>query len=58
LALAERGGKVRSYHVNDFRYNARVALGVHDDERAARAWKGVKGKRLTYRTTRGAKPEA
>jgi len=34
----------------DFRYNNRIALGVDDKERAERALKGVKGKRLTYRT--------
>jgi transposase-like protein len=34
----------------DFRYNARVALGVNDEQRADKALKGVKGKRLTYRT--------
>jgi transposase-like protein len=34
----------------DFRYNNRVALGVHDAERADRALLGVVGKRLTYRT--------
>ena len=34
----------------DFRYNARVALGVNDEARAERALKGVVGKRLTYRT--------
>lgn len=33
----------------DFRYNARVALGVNDDQRAEKALRGVKGKRLTYR---------
>lgn len=33
----------------DFRYNNRVALGVHDGERAALAVKGAAGKRLTYR---------
>jgi transposase-like protein len=32
-----------------FRYNNRVALGVDDAERAARALLGVKGRRLTYR---------
>jgi transposase-like protein len=32
----------------DFRYNHRVALGIGDGERAARALEGVKGKRLTY----------
>jgi hypothetical protein len=33
----------------DFRYNARVALGVNDKVRAERLLLGVKGKRLTYR---------
>src|SRR5919205_2978991 len=33
----------------DFRYNHRVALGVHDEERTETALKGIKGKRLTYR---------
>jgi transposase-like protein len=37
----------------DFRYNNRVALSVGDGERADRALKGIVGKRLTYRTTRG-----
>jgi transposase-like protein len=37
----------------DFRYNNRVALGVNDDVRAAETLKGVKGKRLTYRTAGG-----
>jgi transposase-like protein len=41
----------------DFRYNNRVALGVHDDVRADRALQGVKGKRLTYQTTRGTRSE-
>lgn len=35
----------------DFRYNERAALGVNDTERAARAVKGIQGKRLTYRRT-------
>jgi len=35
----------------DFRYNARVALGVNDEARAVKAVKGIVGKRLTYRTT-------
>lgn len=35
----------------DFRYNNRIALGVCDTERADRLLQGVKGKRLTYRTT-------
>jgi hypothetical protein len=33
----------------DFRYSNRVALGVHDGERADIAIKGAAGKRLTYR---------
>jgi len=33
----------------DFRYNARVALGVNDEERAERLLRSVRGKRLTYR---------
>ena len=33
----------------DFRFNNRVALGVHDGERATLAVKGAAGKRLTYR---------
>jgi len=32
----------------DFKYNERSALGVEDKERAAKAVKGVVGKRLTY----------
>ena len=35
----------------DFRYNARIALGVDDEARAEKAIKGIVGKRLTYRTT-------
>ena len=35
----------------DFRYSNRVKLGVDDAERTARAFKGIVGKRLTYRTT-------
>ena len=34
----------------DFRYNHRVRLGVNDEQRAAKALKGVVGKRLTYQT--------
>jgi transposase-like protein len=33
----------------DFRYNERSALGVEDAERAAKALKGIVGKRLTYK---------
>ncbi len=36
----------------DFRYNNREKLGVDDTRRAKRALNGVKGKRLTYQTTR------
>jgi transposase-like protein len=39
----------------DFRYNNRVRLGVDDVERTDHALKGIVGKRLTYRTTRGAR---
>jgi transposase-like protein len=35
----------------DFRYNARVALGVNDEARAVKAVKGIVGKRLTYRAS-------
>jgi transposase-like protein len=38
----------------EFRYNNRIAHGVNDGERAARAMKGIEGKRLTYRPTNGA----
>jgi transposase-like protein len=41
----------------DFRYSNREGLGVDDVSRADVALKGVKGKRLTYETTRSAKPE-
>ena len=34
----------------EFRYNNRVALGVNDEQRTAKMVKGVRGKRLTYRT--------
>jgi transposase-like protein len=37
----------------DFRYSNRVALGVDDASRTEAALRGVVGKRLTYRTTRG-----
>jgi transposase-like protein len=37
----------------DFRYNNGIALEITDDQRAAKALQGVKGKRLTYRTTGG-----
>ena len=35
----------------DFRYSNRVRLGVSDEQRAIKMLKGVRGKRLTYRTT-------
>ncbi len=37
----------------DFRYNERAALGVDDNQRMAKAAKGIVGKRLTYRRARG-----
>ncbi len=37
----------------DFRYNTRSKVGIEDVERASLALLGVKGKRLTYRTTSG-----
>jgi transposase-like protein len=40
----------------DFRYSNREGLGVDDVSRADVALKGTKGKRLTYRTTRGPRP--
>jgi hypothetical protein len=42
----------------EFRYNNRIALGVDDQRRAARALAGVKGKRLTYRATGRTRREA
>jgi ISXO2-like transposase domain len=36
----------------DFRYNNRIALGVNDVERAARAIASTTGRRLTYRQPR------
>jgi hypothetical protein len=42
----------------DFRYNERIALGVDDTERAAKAIRGAAGKRLTYRQPRGAQPQS
>lgn len=40
----------------DFRQNTRERLGVNDVGRASIALKGMKGKRLTYRTTHAAVP--
>jgi hypothetical protein len=40
----------------DFRYNARSALGVEDQERADKALKGITGKRLTYRWPDSTRP--
>ena len=37
----------------DFRYNARVTLGIDDQERTARALRGIVGKRLTYHGSSG-----
>jgi transposase-like protein len=39
----------------DFRYNNRSGVGVEDGERAAKALKGIEGKRLTYRIPHGVK---
>ncbi len=39
----------------DFRYSNRAALGVNDNDRTEKALVGIKGKRLTYRRTGGAK---
>ncbi len=39
----------------DFRYNNRIGLGVDDNQRAAAALQGVKGKRLTYRAAGGSR---
>jgi hypothetical protein len=36
----------------DFRHNNRIRLGVNDIQRAYHTLQGVKGKRLTYQTTR------
>ena len=35
----------------DFRYNQRIALGVDDGMRASKALEGIKGRRLTYRSS-------
>lgn len=40
----------------DFRYSNRAKRGVDDVARADLALEGVKGKRLTYETTRSARP--
>jgi ISXO2-like transposase domain len=37
----------------DFRYNERMALGISDADRTAKALKGIGGKRLTYRGPHG-----
>jgi transposase-like protein len=42
----------------DFRYSNRVRLGVDDVARTDLIVKGIMGKRLTYRTTRGTRPAA
>jgi hypothetical protein len=39
----------------DFRYSNRIALGIDDVARTDLAVKGIKGKRLTYRTARGSR---
>jgi hypothetical protein len=40
----------------DFRYNNRIRLGIDDRARTDAGLKGIVGKRLTYRTTRGGLP--
>jgi len=42
----------------DFVYNNREKLGINDAERMAKSVKGIVGKRLTYRRTRGAEEGA
>jgi transposase-like protein len=42
----------------DFRYSNRIKLGVDDVARTDLIVRGIKGKRLTYRTTRGRRPAA
>jgi hypothetical protein len=42
----------------DHRYSNRVKLGIDDQERATRALKGAKGKRLAYRTAGRARPKS
>ena len=42
----------------DFRYSNRMALGIDDEQRTERAIRGIIGKRLTYRTTRGEAAQA
>ena len=37
----------------DFRYNNRSKLGIEDEQRSEKALRGIKGKRLTYRTAGG-----
>jgi transposase-like protein len=49
-------GHLRRYVTEfDFRYNNRIKLGIDDTVRTDRALKGIVGKRLTYRTTVGAR---
>jgi transposase-like protein len=42
----------------DFRYSNRARLGVNDTDRADIALQGIRGKRLTYRTTSARRPGA
>jgi transposase-like protein len=48
----------RYLHEFDFRYTYRIKTGYDDIARTDRAIQGMKGKRLTYRTTRGGRPAA
>jgi hypothetical protein len=68
FAILKRGIIGTYHHVSEeylarylaefsFRYSERKALGVEDAERAAKALKGIVGKRLTYRRTDSERPE-
>jgi hypothetical protein len=60
LSILKRGIVGTYHHVSqqhlkrylaefDFRYNERSALGVNDSARAGKLFKGIVGKRVTYR---------
>jgi hypothetical protein len=40
----------------DFRYSNRIKLGVSDQDRAAKALKGIAGERLTHRSPTDRQP--
>lgn len=69
FATLKRGVMGTYHHVSEqhlhrylaefsFRHSNRSKLGVEDAERATKALKGIVGKRLTYRSTDGAAPQA